>query len=309
MQNFLSRARATSRLHIMMISAKGGVGKSTLTVNLAAALQAKGLRVGIFDGDIHGPNIPALLGIAQKRGTAQGQGEPPHPELMMPIEARLDGMDARPIKPYERYGLMLMSLGLVVGEQQAITPEASTAGKMIAVMLHRMDWSDSEGNPADVVLVDMPPGTGEPLHTFIEQGMVDGAILVATREKLAHLDNGRLLRLLKHERVPVLGVVENMTHVICPRCGELIEMYPAPAAEEAVYAGVPVLGALPFHPDFLRETRPAAPLALRTPDTGEPESPARAPLFALADAAVTAMSSLKGGAVIRRKVDECEDCP
>src|SRR5437764_8317894 len=115
MSNPFNRTRLTARYILMVISAKGGVGKSTVTVNLAAALAARGLKVGIFDADVHGPNIPALLGIKQKANLASQ-----NPDAMMPIEAHPDSLDFRPITPVARYGLQIMSLGLLVGEQQIL---------------------------------------------------------------------------------------------------------------------------------------------------------------------------------------------
>jgi ATP-binding protein involved in chromosome partitioning len=253
----------------MVVSAKGGVGKSTVTVNLAGALAARGLNIGIFDADVHGPNVPALLGIAQKRDLYMGA----NPEAMIPIEARPDSLDMRPIAPLTRYGMRIMSLGLLVGEQQTLTPEPQVLGQMVTFLLARVDWGD-----ADILLLDMPPGTGEPLGTIINEGLADGALLIALREQLTHLDNGRLLNLLRRFRVPVLGVVENMTHIICPRCGELVELYPAPVADQAVYGETPVLATIPFHPHLIRQMRPGPPLPL-----AEPESPISGALLSLAD--------------------------
>ncbi len=261
----------------MVISAKGGVGKSTLTVNLAAALTARGKKVGIFDADIHGPNIPALLGITQTRKLRSGL----HPDVMIPIEARPDSPDMRPLMPLERYGMKIMSLALLVGDQQTLNPLPDVIGKMVTHMLSRVDWGD-----ADVLLLDMPPGTGEPLNTIIGEGLVDGVVLITVRQKLAHLDNGRLVSLLKVARVPVLGVIENMTHVICPRCGELIELYPALTTDQPTYGGAPVLGAIPFHPELIREQRSGAPLPL-----AEPESPVSRSLLKLADDLIEKMKT------------------
>jgi ATP-binding protein involved in chromosome partitioning len=152
---------------------------------------------------------------------------------------------------------------------------------MVELLLGRVDWGG-----VDIVLIDMPPGTGEPLQTIIKNELVDGVVLVAVREQLAHLDNGRLLSFLRTTRIPVFGVVENMTHVICPRCGELIELYPAPVAEEAVYDDVPVLAAIPFHPDLIRQVRGGAPLPLAKPD-----SPVAEILLGLADQVIEKLNS------------------
>jgi len=287
-------ARPSARYALMMISAKGGVGKSTMTVNLAAALAARGKKVGIFDADLYGPNIPALLGIRQRSKLQAGRNT----ETFFPIEARPDAMDLRPVQPFERYGIKLMSMALLVGADQAITPESRDAGALIAMLLRRVDWGDT-----DVLLIDMPPGTGEPLTTFLRGGLVDGALVVTTREQLAHLDNGRLVNLLKARGLPVLGVVENMTHVICPKCGELIELYPAPAESESAYRDVPVLASVPFHPHLIRQNWREAPLS-------DPDSPATGVLLALADAVI----ARTGGGEARWKNpqqedEDCEDCP
>lgn len=288
----LQRANIRAKHVIMMISAKGGVGKSTLAVNLAAALAQRGQRVGIFDADIHGPNVPALLGVRQKRDLQDNR----NPLAMMPVEARPDALDMRPIAPLERYGMEVMSLALLVGDKQAINPTAKEVGKLIGLLFQRVAWND-----ADIVLIDMPPGTGEPLQTLLDWGLVDGAVVVTTREQLAHLDNGRLLDLFKRRGLPVFGVVENMTHVSCPKCGELIELYPQPAESQAVYADTPILGAMPFHPDMIRVAGVGAPIALR-----DPASTTAAPLLSLADAVLGKLSVAQPAPTVE---DECEDCP
>lgn len=294
MPNPLYRARVSARHIIMMISAKGGVGKSTLTVNLAAALTARGLRVGVFDGDVHGPNLPALLGVRQKKRLDMSR----NPDTMLAVEARPDAMDMRPMPALERYGLKMMSLGLFIGEGQSIQPPPAELGAMTALLMSRVAWD------ADVLLVDMPPGTGEPLNTMLNWNIVDGAIVVTTRERLAHLDNGRLLGLFKRRGVPVLGVVENMTHVICPNCGELIELYPAPAADQPEYRNLPVLGAMPFHPAVIRQNRAAAPLPLAD-DLTPADIPVRDALLALADRVQERLNIARPGLI---EDDDCEDC-
>lgn len=282
MKNFLSRAVTTAKQRVMVVSAKGGVGKSTMTVNLAAALTAQGLKVGIFDADIHGPNIPALLGIRQTRKLLMGA----NPEAMMPVYvSNADALDTQAIQPFSRYGMMVMSLALLVEEAQMVNPQPQEIGAIVELMLGRVDWGG-----ADVVLIDMPPGTGEPLHTIINSGIIDGVVLVAVRERLAHLDNGRLLSFLRTTPTPVLGVVENMTHIVCPRCGELIELYPAPASEEAVYGNAPVLAAIPFDPALIRQVRGGAPLPL-----AEPESRVGTMLLALANRVMDRLNEAQAG--------------
>ncbi len=254
MQNPFMNSHLVSSVkrRVMVVSAKGGVGKSTTTVNLAAAMVSCGLKVGIFDADVHGPNIPALLGVRRKQDVADD------PTSMVTIQAKADSPSMRPVRPFERYGILLTSLALLVGDTQIIQPQVNVVGDMMTFMLRQVDWRG-----ADVLLIDMPPGTGEPLTSIAATGMIDGVIVVATRERLAHLDNGRLLTFLRQRAVPVLGIVENMTHVICPNCGEPIELYPSPVDEmREVYSDSPILASLPFHPDLIRQAHGGPPLPL-----------------------------------------------
>lgn len=252
-----ARIQKTVKKRLMVISAKGGVGKSTVTVNLAAGLIAAGYTAGIFDADVHGPNIPALLGISRKKDVTG-----PDPRTMVTIEARSNSPALqRATKPFERYGIKLTSLGLLVGDYQVIQPEGDVIGSIMTFMLRQVDWGG-----IDVLLMDMPPGTGEPLESLLDTGVIDGVLLVTTREQLAHLDNGRLLSLLRRKMIPVLGVVENMTHVICPNCGDEIPLYPAPVTEQAeIYRDTPVLASLPFHPELIRQVRGGAPMPISDP--------------------------------------------
>jgi hypothetical protein len=150
---------------------------------------------------------------------------------------------------------------------------------------------------------------GEPLNTLLAAA-VDAALLIAVRERLAHLDNGRLVSLLRTRRVPVLGVVENMTHVLCPRCGELIELYPTPVSEQPAYNGAAVLGSIPFHPHLIRQPEGGPPLPLNDLD-----SPARVPLLSLADMVLARIDDLPHSNGKHRSPDDthpdddCIDCP
>lgn len=293
--NPFPRARIGARHILMIISAKGGVGKSTLTVNLAAALSARGHTVGIFDADLHGPNIPALLGVRQKSALMEGK----QAEAMFPIEARPDALDMRPVKPLMRYGMAVMSMGLLVGDAQAINPQASAIGALMVMLLQRVEWGT-----LDVLLVDMPPGTGEPLNTIVGGGLADSAVIVSTREQLAHLDNGRLVGLLRGKRLPILGVVENMTHIICPNCGQPVELYPLPAADQPAYAGAPVLASLPFHSGLIRAPGvPPLPLA----EAVNGADAVKAGLVALADTVWSRLDAPRQPAPPPPE-DDCEDC-
>jgi ATP-binding protein involved in chromosome partitioning len=206
---------------------------------------------------------------------------------MFTIEARAESPASRPVRPLERYGIPFVSLALLVGEGQVIQPQFSVEERILSTMLNRVDWGG-----ADFLLIDMPPGTGKSLNGILDTGLVDAVIVVATREGLAHMDNARLLHLLdRYPRVPVLGIVENMTHLICPNCGEAIDLYPLPVAEvRQSYREVPVIASLPFDPALIRQPAGGAPVPLR-----EPDSPVGAALLALADQVVAQVTDGEDG--------------
>jgi ATP-binding protein involved in chromosome partitioning len=200
------RIEAVTRT-LAIASGKGGVGKTTVTVNLALALAQSGARVGIFDADIYGPNIPLMLGIRQTK-TAPG---------MLPV-ARADRTPYIP--PVERFGLKVMSIGLLVGEADTVMPDPRFAGRIVSQTLRDVRWGQ-----LDYLLVDLPPGTGEPQQSLVEVVALDGAVLVTTPQDLSLLDAGRSLGLFRRAGVPVLGVIENMSYLICPHCGEQVEVF------------------------------------------------------------------------------------
>ena len=241
---------------IAVASGKGGVGKSTVCVNLALALAGagRGARVGILDADIHGPNVPLLLGL-RRRTRAKGMAL-----------ASLGGTpkeSERP-RPVVRHGLAVLSLGLFVGEDQhLLTDNAQFAGHLIRQLLFDAAWGT-----LDYLLIDLPPGTGEPQATLARQVALDGIVLVVTPQDLALLDTTRSLRMFRDAGVPVLGVVENMSHFICPGCGERVEVFHRSDEAWAVReAGGPLLGQIPLDLAISRAANEGTPLVIAAPDS------------------------------------------
>jgi ATP-binding protein involved in chromosome partitioning len=192
---------------IAVASGKGGVGKTTVSVNLALALRANGARVGLFDADIYGPNVPLMLGVP----------ELPTARFLVPV-ARAESKPY--LKPLQRYGLMVMSLGLLVNFTDTIMPDPRFAGMLVTQTIRDVIWGD-----LDYLLVDLPPGTGEPQQSLLQAVKLDGVVVVTTPQDLSLLDAGRSLGLFQQARVPMLGVIENMSYLLCPHCGERVEVF------------------------------------------------------------------------------------
>ena len=237
---------------LAVASGKGGVGKSTVTVNLALALAAVGRKVGILDADIHGPNVPLLLGV-RRREAARGLA-------LMSIGGRLPPSQ-RP-QPLERHGLAMLSLGLFVGEEQhLLSDNAAFAGRLIQQLLVDAEWG-----PLDYLLLDLPPGTGEPQMTLARQVALDGVVLVVTPQDLALLDTTRSLRMFRDAGAPVLGVVENMSYFVCPKCGERVEVFDRSGEAWAVReAGGPLLGQVPLDVAISRAANTGRPVLVTAP--------------------------------------------
>ncbi len=192
---------------LAVASGKGGVGKTTVTVNLALALAQSGARVGLFDADVYGPNIPLMLGVHRQQGT----------QAYVPI-ARADPKPY--IEPVFRYGLRMMSFGLLVGEKDTVLSDPPLIGRMVSQTLRDVIWG-----ALDYLMIDFPPGSGEPQHTLLQTVQIDGALLVTTPQDLSLLDAGRSLGMFHGASVPILGVVENMSYLACPHCGERVEVF------------------------------------------------------------------------------------
>jgi ATP-binding protein involved in chromosome partitioning len=236
--------------HVLVVaSGKGGVGKTTVAVNLALALRQGGTRVGLFDADLYGPNVPLMLGVRRKQ-SVQG---------FVPVFRA----DSRPyIPPLERFGLKVMSMGFVVGDADAVAPDPFFAGHIIRQTLQDVLWGG-----LDVLLLDLPPGTGEPQQTLLNTIHIDGALVVTTPQDLSLMDTSRALGLFRRANVPVLGVIENMSYLHCPHCGGPIEVFYRSERRWAVEGGeLAQLGRVPMDMAISRGIDAGHPLVQAVPD-------------------------------------------
>lgn len=225
---------------IAVASGKGGVGKSTTSVNLALGLQAIGLKVGLLDADIYGPSIPRLLNI---------KGQPQQ-------------ADGRMLKPMEAYGLKVMSMGFLVGEETPMIWRGPMVVSALTQMLREVEWGQ-----LDVIVVDMPPGTGDAQLTLAQRVPLAGAVIVSTPQDLALIDARKGINMFKKVDVPLLGIVENMSYFLCPSCGERSDIFGhGGARDEAQKIGVPFLGAVPLHMDIRENSDAGTPVVASAPD-------------------------------------------
>ena len=224
---------------IAVASGKGGVGKSTTAVNLALALRAEGISVGILDADIYGPSLPTLLGL---HGKPQAQG--------------------RKLKPMRAYGLHAMSMGLLVDAETAMVWRGPMVMSAITQMMADVDWG-----ALDVLLVDMPPGTGDAQLALAQGTRLSGAVIVSTPQDLSLIDARRGIAMFRKVDVPILGIVENMSHFVCPDCGGTHAIFGQGGAEaEATRLGVPFLGAIPLTMELRAASDAGQPITARDPD-------------------------------------------
>jgi len=225
---------------IAVASGKGGVGKSTTSVNLALGLAALGLKVGLLDADIYGPSIPKLLDIKQKPETLGGTR----------------------LKPIEKYGLKVMSIGFLIDEETPMIWRGPMVMSAITQMLREVEWGK-----LDVMVVDMPPGTGDAQLTMAQQVPLKGAVIVSTPQDLALIDARRGVAMFKRVNVPVLGVVENMSYFLCPECGTRSDLFGhGGARHEAERQGVPFLGEVPLHMTIREKSDAGLPVVATEPE-------------------------------------------
>ncbi len=225
---------------IAVASGKGGVGKSTTAVNLALGLRDLGLKVGMLDADIYGPSLPKLLAITEKPQTIGGTK----------------------LKPIERYGLTVMSIGFLIDEDTPMIWRGPMVMSAITQMLREVEWGK-----LDIMVVDMPPGTGDAQLTMAQQVPLKGAVIVSTPQDLALIDARRGVAMFKRVNVPVLGLVENMSYFLCPHCGERSDIFGYGGAhKEADRLGVPFLGEVPLHMTIREKSDSGLPVVATEPD-------------------------------------------
>ncbi|HLT20262.1 MAG TPA: Mrp/NBP35 family ATP-binding protein [Thermomicrobiales bacterium] len=240
---------------IAVASGKGGVGKSTVAVNLAVGLARRGLRVGLLDADVHGPNVPLMLGV-RRREAAKGW------QAFVPLASGEGIENPQKMPPLERHGVKIMSIGLLVGEDQtAMLDNVETVGWLVRNLLTLVDWGE-----LDVLLIDFPPGTSEPQATLLKTVVLDGVVLVVTPQDLARLDTTRALRAFQRAGVPVLGVVENMSYLRCPHCGERIEIFHRTTVERPISSEIPLLVEIPLDPALSVAGDTGRPILITDPD-------------------------------------------
>lgn len=226
---------------IAVASGKGGVGKSTTAVNFALGLQANGLRVGILDADIYGPSVPRLLKIS----------------------GRPEQIDGRLIKPMENYGLKAMSMGFLVDEETAMIWRGPMVQSALLQMLREVAWGD-----LDVLVVDMPPGTGDAQLTMAQQVPLAGAVIVSTPQDLALIDARKAVTMFRKVEIPLLGIVENMSYFLAPDTGKRYDIFGHGGARaEADRIGVPFLGEVPLTMDIRERSDLGTPIVHAEPDS------------------------------------------
>ncbi|CUM68232.1 uncharacterized protein PRCAT00005953001 [Priceomyces carsonii] len=236
---------------ILVSSAKGGVGKSTVAANLALALQANGKRVGLLDADLFGPSIPRLLNLSS--------------------EPRLT--DDGKLLPLSNYGIESMSMGYMISPDNAVVWRGLMVMKAMQQLLFEVEWS-----PLDYLVIDMPPGTGDTQLTISQQIKIDGAVIVTTPQEIALLDAVKGVTMYNKVHVPILGIVKNMAFYVCPHCSHEAHIFGTDSVErEAKRLNIEILGSIPLNEEISAQADAGKPIVV-----SDPKSPLSTPYFEIA---------------------------
>jgi len=237
-ENLLPQVRNT----IAVASGKGGVGKSTVAANLAAALAASGARVGLLDADIYGPSMGIMLGVTEKPGIDKEK------QKMLPVSA---------------HGMLVMSLGFLVDPDTPVIWRGPMVMKAVEQLLKDVEWPE-----LDYMIVDLPPGTGDAQLTLTQKVPLSGAVIVTTPNEVALIDARKGLAMFRKVGVPVLGIVENMSWFVCPHCQGVSDIFSRGGGERtAREMGVPFLGEVPLDPSVRRSGDSGTPVVLAAPES------------------------------------------
>ena len=231
---------------VAVASGKGGVGKSTTAVNLALGIAASGKKVGLLDADIYGPSMPRMMGIS---------GQP-------------SSSDGKNLDPMENYGIKVMSMGFLVEEDTPMIWRGPMVQSALEQMMRDVAWGE-----LDVLIVDMPPGTGDVQLTMAQRVPLTGAVIVSTPQDIALLDARKGLNMFLKVDVPVFGIVENMSYFLCPNCGDRSEIFGhGGAREESERLGIDFLGEVPLHLDIRSKSDSGHPVVVSQPDSDHAKS-------------------------------------
>lgn len=246
-----TRPTPPARFIIAVGSGKGGVGKSTVSLNLALALAESGKAVGLLDADLYGPNIPLMVGITRKEWTGNWTLARKGPQQI--------------IQPVERYGLKIMSAGFLLGEDQPMILEALMVRALLTQLTHQVAW----GNP-DYLIIDLPPGTADLQQNLLHDLQLSGVVLIVTPQDVAHLDGKKALQHYRRASVPILGAIENMSGFLCPHCGQPVDIFARVSEARAIWAmEVEKLGAIPLDPLVSQSGDRARPLLIAHPQSAQ----------------------------------------
>ncbi len=235
-----SRSIPGVRAVLAVASGKGGVGKSTTSVNLALALSSLGLKVGLLDADIYGPSLPRLMGVNERPGIENDR-----------------------IVPLEKHGIKIMSMGFLMEEEAPVIWRGPMVVSALMQMVREVEWGE-----LDVLVLDMPPGTGDAQLTMAQQVPLAGAVIVSTPQDLALIDARKGLKMFDSVDVPILGIIENMSSFVCPNCGEVSNIFGHGGAQkEAQKLKVTFLGAIPLHMDIRHYSDEGTPIVSALPES------------------------------------------
>lgn len=249
--------RTPAKAVIAIGSGKGGVGKTTVALNLALALSETGASVGLLDADVYGPNVPLMVNL--KRSV---------PARRWYLAWNPTGKEAKKAKPVEVHGIKVMSTGFLVSEDQPVTWNAGIVTAFMNQMLYLVDWGD-----LDYLIVDLPPGTADLQQQFASALPLSGAVIVVTPQDVAHLDARKAIQMYGEAGARILGAVLNMSELTCPHCGKPIEVFRPVRDDRSIFGmGTDKLGEIPLDPSLSRAGDAGTPLMLAYPDSHQADA-------------------------------------